>query len=132
MSKLLAQKVCFVADGCLQATLYDLGRYPGAVLSTNPAEQVKGEVYLLHQAPKLFEILDDYEECTQRHPPPHEYKRVVAEIVTSEGTTLLAWTYLYNRPIETLLRISSGDYVQFLRSHIRGNCDILIFNENDY
>lgn len=114
MSAFLVQEADFVSEGYLQAKLYNVGRYPGAILSAVPAERVRGDVFWLRQADALFKLLDDYEECTDRHEQPYEYKREVVGIVTPDETKLSAWAYLYNRPVETLLRIASGDYLQFL------------------
>lgn len=118
MSMLLAQEANFIAEGYLQAKLYDLGSYPGAVLSNDPINLVRGDVYLLPNAQALFERLDDYEECTHHYVPPHEYRRVLAEVTVSLEVKLSAWTYLYNRTTDNLLCIDSGDYVQFLNSYV--------------
>jgi gamma-glutamylcyclotransferase (GGCT)/AIG2-like uncharacterized protein YtfP len=115
MAELLANEAEFVAEGCLQGELYDVGHYPGAVLSANRGALVKGDVYALRDAPSLMPILDDYEECTQDYAEPHEYIRIAVTVFVQDGAPLPAWTYLYNRPVESLARIDSGDYVQYLR-----------------
>lgn len=115
MSALLAREAAFVTVGYLQAKLFNVGCYPGAILSAAPAERVKGDVYRLRQPDDIFALLDDYEECTIRHKQPHEYKRELVDIVRPDESRLSVWAYLYKRPTQNLPRIASGDYLQFLR-----------------
>jgi gamma-glutamylcyclotransferase (GGCT)/AIG2-like uncharacterized protein YtfP len=114
MSSLLAREADYIGEGAMQAILYDISRYPGAVLSANPGDWVLGDVYLLRDAAAFFAVLDEYEECMHRYEQPHEYQRALVDIVTPDETRLSAWTYLYNRPTVALKRIVTGDYLRFL------------------
>ncbi|MGR8933010.1 MAG: gamma-glutamylcyclotransferase family protein [Gammaproteobacteria bacterium] len=115
MSVRLAQAADYIAEGYLQAQLYDVGGYPGAVPSSVAAERVKGDVYRLYRPKETFILLDDYEECTAGHKQPHEYIREMVDIVLPDASTVTAWSYLYNRSAETLAPILSGDYLSFLK-----------------
>jgi gamma-glutamylcyclotransferase (GGCT)/AIG2-like uncharacterized protein YtfP len=119
LSALLAREAEFVAQGALRAALYDLGSYPGAVLSDDPFDRVAGDVYWLRDAQALFDVLDAYEECSQHYKQPHEYRRALVDVATPDAAPLSAWTYLYNRPTGTLQRIAGGDYLRFLGMKIK-------------
>ena len=81
----------FVGRGTFQGALYDLGSYPAAVASDDPAARVRGG------------SADD--------PAPQEYRRVVAAITLEAGGKVSAYLYLFNRPVAGLTRIASGDYL---------------------
>ncbi len=105
----------FVGVGRFRGKLYDLGSYPAAVASADPADTVHGEVYLLHEPAATFLALDRYEGCAPGDPAPHEYVRLPAEIcLEPQSTGLVAQVYLYNRPADHLTRVESGDYLDWL------------------
>ena len=116
MSEYLMRNANFVSAGFLQGELYDLGSYPAAVLSGYCEDRVQGDVFLLRHAERIFAVLDDYEECGPGYRQPHEYIRTLVEITMPDGSSIAAWTYLYNRPITRLKRIVTGDYLQFLNA----------------
>ncbi len=105
----------FVGPGRFQGKLYDLGRYPAAVASADPADTVHGEVYLLHAPAATLAALDRYEGCSPDEPAPHEYVRAAAAIrLDTDSRLVAAQIYLYNRPTAHLTRIEPGDYLAFL------------------
>ncbi len=83
--------------------LYDLGAYPGAVPSDDPADVVCGELFALADAAALLSRLDRYEG------PEFRRARVA---VTRGGECLESWIYLYDRDVAGLARITSGDYLE--------------------
>ncbi len=106
----------FVGAGCFQSRLYDLGNYPAAVASDDPADRVHGEVYLLQTPAETLPALDRYEGCAPSDPEPHEYLRTTVDIRLETGApaTIPAQIYLYNRPTAHLTRIEQGDYLGWL------------------
>ena len=105
----------FVGPGRFRGRLHDLGSYPAAVASDDPADAVHGEVYLLHTPADTLAALDRYEGCTPDDPEPHEYHRTVAGIhLDADATVVPAQIYLYNRPAAHLKRIEPGDYLDWL------------------
>lgn len=101
----------FLCRASFQGRLFEVDGYPGAVLSRTPGERVWGELWkITGDAEALFELLDAYEECSPDFPEPHEYRRCRIEIEREDGRTLVAWTWLYNRPVDGLKPISCGDY----------------------
>lgn len=84
--------------------LYDLGRYPGAVSSNDPADVVRGELFALRSpAASLLAELDRYEGP--------EFRRVRTRVRLDGGSLLESWIYLYNREVAHLPRVASGDYL---------------------
>ena len=111
MHRLLAQYASFLAGGTYQGRLYLVGNYPGVVPSPNPSAKVRGEVYALHRPEIILPKLDAYEECGPDFSEPTEYLRQRQAVVLANGSTCHAWVYLYNRPTDKLILISSGDFL---------------------
>ena len=109
----LLQPATFVGFARFQGRLYDLGNYPAAVASDDPADTVYGEVYELSEPAATLAALDHYEGCSPNDPEPHEYVRVAADIRLETGgyPVVSAQVYLYTRPVSRLTRIPLGDYL---------------------
>ncbi len=114
MHQLLASHSEFVSSGRIQAKLYEVNRYPGAVESDSKEHQVFGEVYKFNIESDLLEKLDDYEECSNKFPTPHEYLRRPTRIRLPSGESVLAWVYLYNLDTSNLKEIRDGDFLSYL------------------
>ncbi len=99
----------FIDDAKIQARLYRVSYYPAIVLSTKE-EWVTGEVYRLTDATQL-QALDDYEECALPTQAAQEYRRELTQVTLSNGETLAAWVYIFNRPTDHLFHIQSGDFL---------------------
>lgn len=110
MHDVLARGAERVGEGFVQGRLYDLGRYPGLVLSAAADDRVVGEVYRLRDD-DVLRALDDYEGCGEGAAEPTEYVRRIAAVAVADGGTLDAWTYTYNRDASALVPIASGRYV---------------------
>lgn len=113
MSRLLAKYAEFKGHATFQGKLYNIGAYPGAVFSNKSLDQVRGDLYRLSQPALVLSQLDQYEECSSGFPPPTEYIRKIQPVLTANGATVSAWIYLYNRPVASFKRISSGDYLTY-------------------
>ena len=109
MHDALARGADFVGEAVVQGRLYDLGHYPGLVLSESRADTVFGELYRLHDD-DVLRVLDDYEGCAPGEPEPTEYVRRSVSVAGADGGVIEAWTYVYNRPGEEQARIASGRY----------------------
>jgi len=111
--RLLRMHADLLGDARINAVMFDLGGYPGIILSNDAADYVKGELYALrpeHQATLLAE-LDEYEECTSRFIEPHEFRRELVSVqLEHNSANMNAWVYLYNRTPEAAARITNGDY----------------------
>ncbi len=96
----------------MQAQLFNLGNYPGLVLSVDPLDRVLGEVYRIgpsHFA-ETMRKLDDYEGVTLPNP---EYRREIVTVHLTNGPAIEAWAYILNRDPRRYTRIISGDYLRF-------------------
>ena len=84
----------------MRGVLYDLGKYPGLVVS-NTAGWVRGEVYRLADELLLIE-LDEYEGSN--------FERVKSDALLDSGATEQCWVYVYRGNVSGHPAITSGDY----------------------
>ncbi len=110
----LLQSTSFLGRGCFPGRLYEVNNYPGAVLDESSPVSVSGQLFLIPDQATLL-ALDSYEECSDDDPLPHEYSRTRITIKCDNDHNLLAWTYLYRLPTETLIEIPNGDYLHWRR-----------------
>lgn len=111
MPQWLSQHAQWLGQAWFQGQLFKVADYPGVIDSSSPADAVLGDVYELKEFEASIARLDDYEECSANHVPPHLYRREVRAVrLTESGENLSAWIYIYNRPVSGLMRITSGDF----------------------
>jgi gamma-glutamylcyclotransferase (GGCT)/AIG2-like uncharacterized protein YtfP len=93
----------FIADAEVSGSLYDLGAYPGLLLSESDSPLI-GEVYEVDD--EVLNELDDFEASTH-------YRRKQVEI--SVGTRRMAgWTYEPDPEFYSLRKlITSGDWIEY-------------------
>jgi gamma-glutamylcyclotransferase (GGCT)/AIG2-like uncharacterized protein YtfP len=110
----------FVGGGRVNARLYDLGGYPGMVLSGSAGEEVTGEVYELQSSntTDILRILDEYEGVASSGDPP-EYTRQIVDVRLITGHTLKAWAYVLADAGRAQVRIASGSRGDSLRRRSR-------------
>ncbi len=111
MHHLLASHCEYFSDGAMQGKLYEVCGYPGAIESSDANDKVFGELYKMLDRKRVLALLDDYEECSDRFPMPHEYSRKQLSIELIGGGSVVAWVYLYNHDVSSLQQIISGDYL---------------------
>ena len=99
-ARLLRARATYLGQARMPGRLYQLTRYPGAVLSDRPEEWVRGEVFQL-DGRDVLAALDDYEGA--------DFQRVVTSIHLEDGRQIEAWVYVYRGP-EQGTRIASGDW----------------------
>ena len=87
--------------------MWDVGAFPGVTESRAPGDRVHGELYELAEADAeraaLLDTLDRYEGDA--------FERAEREVVCEEGTTRVAYLYLFLGSTREARRIASGDYV---------------------
>ena len=111
MHHVLAKHCDYFSDGVMHGRLYEVCGYPGAIESSDTKDKVSGELYKMHDRKLVLARLDEYEECSDRFPMPHEYSRKPVAIELSGGDSVVAWVYLYNHDVSKLQQIFSGDYL---------------------
>lgn len=99
------------STGKIKGKLYDIGEYPGAVLSDESDDYVYGSILQIDEPEKVLSIIDDYEGVGTDQVQPNEFIRVSIEAET-ETKPVICWVYLYNLPITSLTLIESGKYIK--------------------
>lgn len=119
MYHVLARSATFIADGRVRARLYDLGDYPGMVLSSDPSDITMGEVYELsaERAQDVLKVLDEYEGLGPSDPAPHEYRRAVVQVALADGRVVPAWAYILTQENPKHPRINDSDYLTWRNQH---------------
>jgi gamma-glutamylcyclotransferase (GGCT)/AIG2-like uncharacterized protein YtfP len=113
MAAVLAEASTHLGPACFQGRLYRVSWYPCVVPSDSPADRVLGDVFSLHptSADDLLRRLDLYEGAQPRPDGPALYRRERRPVVLDSGRSLDVWIYLFNRPVDRLERIPSGDFL---------------------
>jgi gamma-glutamylcyclotransferase (GGCT)/AIG2-like uncharacterized protein YtfP len=116
-----AARLRHIGEGHIRGTLYNLGRYPGAILNANLADmnarnanatrKVYGTVYELPDHHALLRRLDDYEEYFPNAPALSQYLRVLHPVELAVGQVLECWIYVYNRDVRSARVVESGRWL---------------------
>ena len=101
------KKLFFMGKGFVQASMYDLGSYPGAV-KKNERDVIAGDVFFIQNPERIFTLLDTYEGS--------EFKRARESISMQDGNKIDAWIYWYGLEVIEEGKIELGDYVSYLES----------------
>ena len=112
MARLLAANADFLGPAQCRGRLYLVRHYPGLVLSNDPADIVRGELFALREPEALLREFDMYEACGEGFKEPTEYVRQMLPVTLADGTAAEAWTYLYNWPATELPLIASGRFLE--------------------
>jgi gamma-glutamylcyclotransferase (GGCT)/AIG2-like uncharacterized protein YtfP len=81
------------------------------VRSDDANDLVLGELVRLRTPEESFATLDEYEGCGPGVASP-QYTRQPLPVTRDDGTVSEAWTYVYNRPVAKLKRITSGRFLE--------------------
>jgi len=108
----LKQNCTFYSKGKFEGKLYDVGLYPGAILSAGCGQYVYGSIFIVNDPVVAFKVLDDYEGFGADQPYPNEFTRDFVEIEVN-AVKLNCWVYLYKLPVDKLPQIISGDYLDY-------------------
>ncbi len=109
-ARFIRKHCSLIGTGTIQGRLFDLGTYPGVVFEADTKTQVTGEVFQIETNHKgLVTYLDEFEECGPQFEQPNEYRKEVIP-VTVGGKIYHASSYIYNRNLDGLKVIESGNY----------------------
>ena len=111
MAKLLSRSAEFIGEARCQGRLYLVKHYPGLVLSDDANDAVFGELFRLRTPQASLVTFDDYEGCCPDVASP-QYLRQMLPVRLDNGTISKAWTYVFNRPVAKLNRITSGRFLE--------------------
>lgn len=109
MQVILQQHSVFIGMARVMGQLYQVAGYPGLTLG-QPAYPVLGELYRLMDTTIIWPILDRYEGVGSGFTEPYEYTKQQIQVWCDDGQEYWATTYLYNRPVQHLTLIASGDF----------------------
>ncbi len=99
-----------LGEGCYNGRLYHIKFYPGLLHSSDPEDQVFGEVLEIEgDIDDLFVTLDEYEGANTGSPEGDHYSRELIE-VELDGQKVECWTYIYLKPVDEAKKIQSGRF----------------------
>jgi gamma-glutamylcyclotransferase (GGCT)/AIG2-like uncharacterized protein YtfP len=90
-----ARRLRYVAAGTISGRRYELGSYPGVVLTEEAAETVRGEVFEVPDA-KTLALLDVYEDYRRDDVAGSLFVRVETTVTLDGGASLRCWVYVYH------------------------------------
>lgn len=96
--------------GYIRGRLYNLGDFPGAILSESSRNKVFGDVFELPADKSVLKRIDEYEEFSPRRPTNSLFVRRRVPVKLDTGEQIECWTYVYNGKVPRKGRIVSGDY----------------------
>lgn len=101
-----------VGRASVRGLLFDVGPYPAGVLARTGEERIFGEVWRMPEdSEALFRMLDRYEGCARGCPRPYAYVRRKVRVGMEDGTPMVCWMYVWNRPLGDMARIAGGRWV---------------------
>lgn len=103
----VAGSIRYLGQAKVAASLYDIGKYPGAIKEKTDSEVV-GDVFVVEDPEKVFGILDKYEG--------DEFVREKNKVKLRTGKSLNAWIYWYGHKPEGKKRIPYKDYFNYLKN----------------
>lgn len=110
----VAQLIRYVGQGKVNAELYDLGRYPGAIRSSRGTEVI-GDVFELGDPARVLRALDKYEGIGPDE-AASEFIRRRSRVRLRSGKTITAWVYWYNFQPAGKIRIKQKNYLNYLKN----------------
>jgi gamma-glutamylcyclotransferase (GGCT)/AIG2-like uncharacterized protein YtfP len=105
----LAAESEWLGTGSLTGTLYRVSWHPALALEGD--DTVIGDLLRLIDPAASLPWLDAFESCGPDDPPPHDYRREIAEVLTA-GRAVEAMVYVWNLPLEGLERMPDGDWLK--------------------
>jgi gamma-glutamylcyclotransferase (GGCT)/AIG2-like uncharacterized protein YtfP len=113
-ARYLSANATFYCVGKIKGKFYDIGSYPGVIVTGDDDYDISGTVYQLNNVEEVLRYLDPYEGFGEGEDLPYLFMREALPIKTEKGT-ISCWIYLYNRPVDGLSQITSGDYQAYLK-----------------
>jgi gamma-glutamylcyclotransferase (GGCT)/AIG2-like uncharacterized protein YtfP len=99
-----------VGSASVRGRLYDLGEYPGAVLSEKSRTLIRGEVFELPGDRNTLTALDNYEGFEPTKPSSSLFLRRVWPVTMDDGKRVRCWVYIYNGTTKGAPALRNGRY----------------------
>ena len=106
----------YSGEALVKGKFFDAGSHPVA-LPTEEEHFILGELYSMNSEDEFswaFEQLDDYEGLHVEYGETPLYRRNLVEVFQN-GETQIAWIYWYNKSIEGMPEIETGDVMRYLQ-----------------
>lgn len=110
-----------VGSGSVRGRLYDLGEFPGAVVSRTAPSVIKGKVFELPADQQVLSSIDTYEGFDPEHPQGSLFVRKRWPVTLTDGSQVTCWIYTYNRKLGDAQLITSGSYTARPRKRQRAS-----------
>src|ERR1043166_1292383 len=81
----------YIGKARVDASLYDIGEYPGAVKEATKKSEIIGDVYLITNPEHVFGVLDEYEGYEQGKAEESEFIRETDKVRLASGGSIDAW-----------------------------------------
>jgi gamma-glutamylcyclotransferase (GGCT)/AIG2-like uncharacterized protein YtfP len=101
-----------VGQASIRGRLYDLGEYPGAILSERSRSVIRGEVFELPGDKGTLTSLDNYEGFEPNKQSSSLFLRRARPVTMDDGTRLRCWVYIYNGTTKGAQPLASGRYAR--------------------
>jgi gamma-glutamylcyclotransferase (GGCT)/AIG2-like uncharacterized protein YtfP len=111
MGERLRREARLIGEATIQARLYRISWYPGAVASRETEARVHGEVYALEDPGRALAWLDAYEGITPQNRDSSDYERLEQPARLAAGREITAWVYLYRKTVAGLSAIPDGRWL---------------------
>lgn len=105
----------YIGKAKLNGSLYDIGKYPGAVRKKEKS-RICGDVFIVYHPERILKILDKYEGCLKEGKQNAEFVRRKNRVRLNSGKLINAWVYWYNRTLQGKTRIGYKDYFRYLQN----------------
>ena len=113
-ANLLKDHSVIIGLGYAKGLLFTTDHYPGFIPSNENSEKVYGQVLnITSKLDLVLDALDEYEGVGPQFPDPNEYIRSVLPVYINKGQILKCWVYIYNHPVDHMVKIASGKYQDF-------------------
>jgi gamma-glutamylcyclotransferase (GGCT)/AIG2-like uncharacterized protein YtfP len=106
-------KLEFIGEGFVYGKLYDLGAYPGVILSDSQENKVFGEIFRLPDGKELARF-DEYEGFCIDNSKESLFTRKITTAYLQDRK-LNCWIYEYNWNVDFAELIESGDYKEYMK-----------------
>jgi len=104
------RKLKYVGKGFVFGRLYNLGKYPGAILEDKARHKIFGKIFELPSDRKLLNRLDAYEEFDPKRPAKSLFLRRQTSISRPNRKKVKGWVYEYNGNVGARPLIENGRY----------------------
>ena len=114
MQRFLSNRSTWMGEAIFQGKLYYVGGHPAAVPSSSKKDAVTGDLFRIDNGTDLIRRLDQYEGFDENNRKGSLYIREKRKVrLKKSDKTLLAWIYLFNKPVDDSQKIESGNYLHY-------------------